>query len=107
MTHAFCMRVRYDAWHPSVVIRSTMTAFVIERQAAITDLAIDVPDKLIGSTRRKAEISRKERRLREADVLDGVALDHLKLGEALLSARDKRATPILHRQSQPPSAGTD
>lgn len=29
--------------------------------------------KLIGSNRRKAEISRKERRLKEADVLDGVA----------------------------------
>ena len=67
---------------------ATMTAFVIERQAAITDLAIDMFCKLIGSTRRKAEISRKERRLREADVLDGVALDHLKLGEALLSARE-------------------
>ena len=67
---------------------ATMTAFVIERQAAITDLAIDMFCKLIGSTRRKAEISHKERRLREADVLDGVALDHLKLGEALLAARE-------------------
>jgi len=44
--------------------------------------------KLIGSTRRKAEISRKERRLKDAEVLDGVALDHLKLGEALLTARE-------------------
>lgn len=67
---------------------ATLTAFVIEKQAAITDLAIDMFCKLSGSTRRKAEISRKERRLRDADVLDGVALDHLKLGEALLAARD-------------------
>lgn len=44
--------------------------------------------KLIGSTRRKAEITRKERRLKEADLLEGVALDHLKLGEALLAARE-------------------
>jgi hypothetical protein len=67
---------------------ATLTAFVIERQAAITDHAVDMFCKLIGSTRRKAEISRKERRLREADVLDGVARDHLKLGEALLAARE-------------------
>lgn len=67
---------------------ATLTAFVIERHAAITDLAIDMFCKLIGSTRRKAEISRKERRLKDAEVLDGVALDHLKLGEALLAARE-------------------
>ncbi|MGX5668797.1 DUF4158 domain-containing protein [Rhizobium daejeonense] len=67
---------------------ATLTAFVIERQAAITDLAIDMFCKLIGSTRRKAELSRTERRLKEAEVLDGVALDHLKLGEALLAARE-------------------
>jgi len=67
---------------------ATLTAFVIERQAAITDLAIDMFCKLIGSTRRKAELSRKERRLKDAQILDGVALDHLKLGEALLAARE-------------------
>jgi TnpA family transposase len=70
---------------------ATLTAFVIERQAAITDLAIDMFCKLIGSTRRKAEINRKERRLKDADVLDGVALDHLKLGEALLAARESNS----------------
>jgi TnpA family transposase len=67
---------------------ATLTAFVIERQASITDLAVDMFCKLIGSTRRKAEITRKERRLKEVDVLEGVALDHLKLGEALLAARE-------------------
>ncbi len=67
---------------------ATLTAFVIERQAAITDLAIDMFCKLIGSPRRKAELSRTERRLKEAEILDGVALDHLKLGEALLAARE-------------------
>lgn len=44
---------------------ATLTAFVIERQAAITDLALDMFSKLIGSARRKAEISRKERLLKE------------------------------------------
>src|SRR3546814_9805942 len=64
---------------------ATLAAFVIERQASITDLTIDMFCKMIGSNRRKAEISRTERRLKEAEVLDGVALEHLKLGEALRS----------------------
>ncbi|WP_416775724.1 Tn3 family transposase [Xenorhabdus budapestensis] len=68
--------------------RATLTAFTIEKQAAITDLAIDMFCKLIGSTRRKAEISQKERRLKAAEVLEVVALDHIKLGQALLDARD-------------------
>ena len=57
--------------------RATLAAFVIEKQAAITDLAIDMFCKLIGSTRRKAEISQKERRLKAAEVLEVVALDHI------------------------------
>lgn len=60
--------------------RATLAAFIIEKQAAITDLAIDMFCKLIGSTRRKAEISQKERRLKAAEVLEVVALDHIKLG---------------------------
>ncbi|WP_105492038.1 Tn3 family transposase, partial [Escherichia coli] len=67
---------------------ATLVAFVIEKQAAITDLAIDMFCKLIGSTRRRAEISQKERRLKAAEVLEVVAQDHIKLGRALLAARD-------------------
>ncbi|HBE5174669.1 TPA: DUF4158 domain-containing protein, partial [Escherichia coli] len=57
---------------------ATLVAFVIEKQAAITDLAIDMFCKLIGSTRRRAEISQKERRLKAAEVLEVVAQDHIK-----------------------------
>ena len=67
---------------------ATLVAFVIEKQAAITDLAIDMFCKLIGSARRRAEISQKERRLKAAEVLEVVAQDHIKLGRALLAARD-------------------
>lgn len=67
---------------------ATLVAFVIEKQAAITDLAIDMFCKLIGSTRRRAEISQKERRLKAAEVLEVVAQDHIKLGRALTAARD-------------------
>ncbi|WP_210203855.1 DUF4158 domain-containing protein [Phyllobacterium sophorae] len=70
---------------------ATLTAFVIERQASITDFAIDMFCKLIGSARRKAEVSRKERRLKEAEILAGVALNHLQLGEALVTAREGNA----------------
>ncbi|WP_163579580.1 hypothetical protein, partial [Klebsiella pneumoniae] len=49
---------------------ATLAACVIERQASITDLTIDMFCKMIGSNRRKAEISRTERRLKEAEVLD-------------------------------------
>jgi TnpA family transposase len=65
---------------------ATLTAFIIERQAALTDLAIELFRKLLGSAGRKAELSRKERLLQEAQVLAGVALDHVKLGQALLAA---------------------
>jgi TnpA family transposase len=66
---------------------ATLTAFVIERQAALTDLAIDLFGRLLGTARRKAEWSRTERRLREADILARVAVDHVRLGQALLAAR--------------------
>jgi len=67
---------------------ATLAAFVIERQAALTDLAIDMFGKLLGSARRKAEISRKERLLREAQILSEVAASHLQLGHALMKARE-------------------
>ena len=66
---------------------ATLTAFVIERQAAITDLAIDLFGKLLGSARRKAETNRKERLLAETRILAGVAVDHVQLGNALMKAR--------------------
>lgn len=67
---------------------ATLTAFVIERQAALTDLAIDLFGKLLGSARRKAETGRKERLLQEARILAGVAADHVRLGNALMKARE-------------------
>jgi hypothetical protein len=59
--------------------------------------------KMIGSNRRKAEISRTERRLKEAEF--GVALEHLKLGEALLAARASKTD--LASAIAASSAGTD
>ncbi len=47
--------------------------------------------KLLGSARRKAEISRKERLLKEAQILSEVAASHLQLGRALMKARETGA----------------
>jgi TnpA family transposase len=66
---------------------ATLTAFVIERQAVLTDLAVETFDKLVGSARRTAERRREENLLAQAEALATVAQDHVALGRALLEAR--------------------
>jgi TnpA family transposase len=66
---------------------ATLTAFVIERQAVLTDLAVEMFDKLVGSARRTAERRHEESLLAQAEVLAAVAQDHAALGRALLEAR--------------------
>ncbi len=65
---------------------ATLVAFVIERQAALTDLAIETFGKLVGGARRKAETTRKDRLLQQAPALATVAEAHRQLGLALLEA---------------------
>ena len=52
---------------------ATLVAFVIERQAALTDLAIEMFDRMLGSAYRRAETSRKARLLDQAEALAQVA----------------------------------
>jgi TnpA family transposase len=66
---------------------ATLVAFVIERQAALTDLAIEMFDRLLGTAHRRAETSRKVRLLDRAEALAEVARHHLILGRALVEAR--------------------
>jgi hypothetical protein len=66
---------------------ATLTAFVIERQAVLTDLAVEMFDKLVGSARRTAVRRHEENLLAQAKVLAAVAQDHAALGRALLEAR--------------------
>lgn len=68
-----------------------LVAFVIERQAALTDLAIAMFDKLLGTARRRAETSRRERLLSQAQRLTEVARTHLVLGRTLIDARRTEA----------------
>ena len=66
---------------------ATLVAFVIERQAALTDLAISMFDRMLGTAHRRAEASRRARLLGEAEALAEVARNHLSLGRALVEAR--------------------
>ena len=52
---------------------ATLAAFVIERQAALTDLAIEMFDRMLGSARRRAETSRKAHLVDRAEALVAVA----------------------------------
>jgi TnpA family transposase len=65
---------------------ATLAAFVIERQATLTDLAIEMFDRMLGSARRRAETSRRARLVDQAEVLAAVARTHLVLGRALVAA---------------------
>jgi hypothetical protein len=68
--------------------RATLVAFVIERQAALTDLVVETFGKLVGSARRKAETTRHDRLLQQGPALAAVAEAHHQLGLALLVARE-------------------
>lgn len=66
---------------------ATLVAFAIERQAALTDLAVEMFDKLVGTARRTADRRHEENLLAQAKALAVVARDHAALGRALLEAR--------------------
>ncbi|MBY0331339.1 MAG: Tn3 family transposase [Acetobacteraceae bacterium] len=67
--------------------RATLVAFTVERQAALTDLAVEMFDKLVGTARRTADRRHEENLLAQAKALAVVAHDHAALGRALLEAR--------------------
>jgi len=66
---------------------AVLVAFAIERQAALTDLAVEMFDKLIGTARRRAETQHDERLLTQAKTLAEIARTHVVLGRALMNAR--------------------
>ena len=66
---------------------AVLVAFVIERQAALTDLAIEMFDRLIGAAQLQARTKRKARQLERADAMEAFARNHLALCQALANAR--------------------
>ena len=59
---------------------ATLVAFVVERQAALTDLGVEMFDKLVGTVRRRADKQHEDNLLAQAKTLAGVAADHAVLG---------------------------
>ena len=66
---------------------ATLAAFTIERQASLTDLGVEMFDKLVGTARRTADKRHEDNLLAQAKTLAVVARDHAALGRALLQAR--------------------
>ena len=67
-----------------------MAAFVIERQAALTDLAVEMFDKLVGTARRRAERRHEESLLAQAEALAAVAQDTCRPGPRALGGAQGR-----------------
>jgi hypothetical protein len=60
---------------------ATLCAFVIERQASLTDLAIDLFANCWAAPA-QGGTEPQERLLQEAQILNGIAVDHVRLGQA-------------------------
>jgi TnpA family transposase len=73
---------------------ATLTAFTIERQAALTDLAIEMFDRLVGSARRRADTQYENRVLVQAKSLTDIARTHMILGRVILAARETGENPL-------------
>ena len=65
---------------------ATLTAFAIERQAALCDLAIDMFSRLIGKAGQRANNSRNRRLIEHGPLFLAIAQNHLRLARALTKA---------------------
>ena len=74
---------------------ATLVVFVIERHAALTDLAVAMFDKLIGTARRRADTQHQERLLGQARTLADVARTHMLLVRTLADARQAKTDPFV------------
>jgi TnpA family transposase len=71
-----------------------LTASVIEQQARLTDVAIDMFDRLMGALFRRAERKRAERLVDRARDLEALARMHAVTGRAVAAARADGADPF-------------
>ena len=63
-----------------------LTAFAIEMEAALTDAALVMVEKMVGSLFRRADRTRSDRLLGQAKLLKDTARVHVQLGRLLLNA---------------------
>lgn len=73
---------------------ATMVAFAIELEAALTDAALLMVEKMVGSLFRRADRTRSERLLGEARMLKDTARVHARLGRLLIDARANGRDPL-------------
>ncbi|WP_242121280.1 Tn3 family transposase [Sphingomonas lacusdianchii] len=73
---------------------ATLVAFAIEMDAALTDAALVMVEKLVGSLFRRADRTRSERLLGQARLLKDMARVHARLGRLLIDARTTGRDPL-------------
>ncbi len=71
-----------------------LAAFAIEMEAELTDAAVQMFDRLIGTLFRKAQRQRSAKTLASARVLRAAARAHARSGRALIQARTAAADPF-------------
>lgn len=64
-----------------------LCAFAIEMEVILTDAAVAMVEKMVGSIFRRAERTRSERLMDDAKLLKETARIHARLGRALIDAR--------------------
>lgn len=73
---------------------ATLVAFAIEMEAALTDAALVMVEKLVGSLFRRADRTRSDRLLGTARLLKDTARHHVRLGRPLIDTRQNGRDPL-------------
>lgn len=73
---------------------ATLIAFAIEMEAALTDAALVMVEKLVGSLFRRADRTRTERLLGSARLLKDTARVHARLGRLMMDTRASGRDPL-------------
>ena len=73
---------------------ATLIAFTIEMEAALTDAALVMVEKMVGSLFRRADRTRSDRLLGAARLLKDTARVHARLGRLLMDARADGHDPL-------------
>lgn len=74
---------------------ATLVAFAMETRVALTDAAVGMVEKMVGSLFRRAERTRSERLLESAKLLKETARVHARLGRVLIDVRRHGGDPML------------
>lgn len=73
---------------------ATLVAFSVEMGVALTDAAVGMVEKMVGSMFRRAERTRSERLVDDAKLLKETARVHVRLGRALIKVRREGGDPM-------------